>query len=267
MKKYPHTLIFGASGNIGGKIAQLLLENDAPVGVVGRSSDRLRAFAGRAAIWAGDFADDALLRKALQPAGSLFLTVPNEHLENPAATAERLGHLLQGSAVTHIVNISNSILKRGGQPTRLVAFEQELNKLPGLNILHLRCGNFFDNLNWGLHTPYLPDLRLPYVSSDEVAFVAANHLLRQDFNGIEVRSLLGARDYSMAELAAAAGETYVQQPYTPDNRLFYQPFNEGDFEVAPRTEANTSLAQHERFTLAYFLAHELVRPAPEAAAV
>ncbi|MCX2742187.1 NAD(P)H-binding protein [Pontibacter anaerobius] len=251
-----YILVLGAGGNIGGKVAQELVAQGAQVGVVGRSRSRLSRFEGKAEILEGDFSDDVFLHHALQKASSLFLTVPNDVFSDVSATARRLARLLQGTAVTHIVNISNSIIRRAGKPTGLVALEEELNKCLPQHLLHLRCGNFFENLNWGLHTPYLPDLKLPYISSYEVAHTAAQHLLQQDFTGKQAKALLGERDYSMAELAAAAGVTYQQLPYTSENIHFYKPFNESDFEVEPRS-AKYEPGREERFTLKYFLIHDL----------
>ncbi|MBC5994658.1 NmrA family NAD(P)-binding protein [Pontibacter cellulosilyticus] len=261
--KEKYTLVLGAGGNIGGKVANELLLSGANVAVAGRSRTRLEQFEGKATVLEGDFGDDAFLEEAISGASHLFLTIPDKHLVYPAATATKLGKLLQGSGVTHIVNISNSIVKKASAPTRLVAMEQELNMLPGVHILHLRCANFFENLNWGLHTPYTPDLLLPYISSYEVASVAASHLLQPQFTGKRVRVLLGPRDYSMAELAEAAGEKYKQLPYTSENEHFFRPFNEGDFEVEPRTDTNTSKLAEARFTLEYFLEHDFVPQATE----
>ncbi|PRY12642.1 uncharacterized protein YbjT (DUF2867 family) [Pontibacter ummariensis] len=252
-----YTLVMGASGNIGGKIAQELLALKASIGVVGRHEARLKQFEAQADLWVGEFGDDAFLQHALSKASSLFLTVPDEFLIDPATTAQRLGRLLKDSPVTHIVNISNCVVQKGGVATRLVALEEELNKLKGLNLIHLRSGNFFENLNWGLHTPYRPDLQLPYISSYEVAHIAAYHLYKRDFEGQVVEVLAGERDYSMQELAAAAGIAYQQLPYTPENISFYKPFNEGDFEVAARTGRGTAASLNEKFTLAYFLQHDL----------
>ncbi|WP_172798118.1 NmrA family NAD(P)-binding protein [Pontibacter akesuensis] len=257
MKKKHYTLILGAGGNVGGKIAEELLERGAHVAVVGRSRSRLQQFEGRATLFEGDFDDDAFLKQALAYASSLFLTVPDNALLTPAATAARLKNLLAGTAVKFILNISNCITRKGGVATRLVAFEEALNASLPQHLLHLRCANFFENLNWGLHTPYHPDLKLPYISAYEIAHVAASHLQKQDTKGKQVQVLLGERDYSMAELAAAAGVRYQQLPYTPENEAFYRPFNEGNFEVETRTSHNTSAPSHEKFTLEYFLEHEL----------
>lgn len=257
MSKRNYILVLGASGNIGGKIVQELLDKGAVVGAIGRNSARLQNFAKQADILEGDFGDDNFLKGALEKANSVFLTVPDEHLINPAATAKRLANLLKGTAVTHIVNISNSITSKGGNATRLVAFEQELNQHLDVNLKHLRCANFFENLNWGICTPYRPDLKLPYISSYEVAHVAAAYLQNQNFISKTVDVLLGPQDYSMAELASLAGVTYQQLPYTEQNRSFYEPFNEGDFEVEPRTAENTSMMADAKFSLQYFLNNDL----------
>lgn len=255
MENAEYILVLGAGGNIGGKVAKELLSYGKRVGVIGRSRSRLSQFQGRAKVWEGDFEDDNFLSQALSKASSLFLTVPDTAFSDVKATAQRLAQLLQHTPVTHIVNISNSIIRKGGVPTRLVAFEEELNLTLPQHLLHLRCANFFENLNWGLHTSYAPDLKLPYISSYEVAAVAAAHLAQQDFTGKKVQALLGARDYSMAELAAEAGVAYQQLPYTPENTHFYKPFNEGDFEVEARVPATYPI--EERFSLRYFLDNDL----------
>ncbi len=256
MNAESYILILGATGNIGSKIAQELILKNAAIGVVGRNYKKLADFEGKADLLEGDFNNDAFLQQGFSKATTLFLTVPDDTLLDPAATAERLFRLMKNSPIQHVVNISNCIVEKYGQPTRLVAFEQELNKAKGINLQHLRCANFFENLNWGLHTPYKPDLALPYISSYEVAAVAAKHLLQRDFAGISIKELMGPQDYTMAELAAATGQEYLQLPYTASNEHFYKGFNDGDFKVTPRTTANTSAGTEEKYTLSYFLSHD-----------
>lgn len=252
--------MLGAGGNLGGKVADELLKQEANVHVLGRDQRRLSRFYGTATIVEGDVMDDAVLRQALVQVNSLFLTLPDEAFTDLPATAARWARLLAGTPVTHVVHISNSILTRGGTKTRLVALEEELDKRLPQHLLHVRSANFFENLNWGLDTPYKPDLALPYISAYEVAQTIAQHLLQLNFTGKSVRTLLGERDYTMAELAEAVGYQYTQQPYSPQNINFFKPFNEGDFTVAPRDAANTSSPVHEKFTLRYFLEHDLRLP-------
>ncbi|WP_018478343.1 NAD(P)H-binding protein [Pontibacter roseus] len=257
MLKENYTLLLGASGNLGGKVAHEFITRGIPVGLVARDTSRLRAFEGSANLLEGDFHDDGFLRDSLSRATGLFCTVPDTALAAPEASAARLIKLLQDSPVSHVVNISNATLKRGGNYTSLIRFEQELSKVSGIAVKHLRCANFFENLNWGINTPYLPHVKLPYISSYEIAHVAAVYLQHRSFEGVTVDELLGERDYSMAELAERVGVPYSQLPYSQENIHFYRPFNEGEYELVPRTEQNTTVPANPRFTLDYFIRHEL----------
>jgi uncharacterized protein YbjT (DUF2867 family) len=252
-----YTLILGASGNLGGKVLQELLQRGEKVGATTRNGNQLRNLKHQADIFEGDFHDDTFLQQAFSCATALFSIIPDTALANPVTAAERLVRLLETSPIRHVVNISNATLKRNGNDTSLITFEQGLSKVQGIAVKHLRCANFFENLNWGINTPYHPDLKLPYISSYEIAHVAVNHLQNRDFEGISITELLGERDYSMAELAEIIGVSYTQLPYSDVNIGFYQPFNEGNFELVKRTDENTSIPNEERFTLAYFIRNDL----------
>lgn len=259
MREDNYILVLGASGNLGGKVLRELLQRSEHVAAVARDTTRLSDMAGEAILLEGDFHDDVFLSNCLSQATALFCTVPDTALAAPVEAAKRLVRLLEESPVKHVVNISNATLKRNGRYTSLIAFEQELSKVQGIAVKHLRCANFFENLNWGINTPYHPDLQLPYISSYEIAHVAADYLQCRNFAGVTVEELLGERDYSMAQLAEKVGVSYTQVPYSEANIGFYQPFNEGDFELVARTEHNTTIPTDERFTLDYFIRHDLRR--------
>ncbi len=74
----------------------------------------------------------------------------------------------------------------------------------------MRCANFFENLNWGINTPYHEDIKLPYISSFEIADVAANYLNNLNFTEISVDELMGRKDYTMGEFARMLGIRYKQ---------------------------------------------------------
>lgn len=105
--------------------------------------------------------------------------------------AEQFIKMASECTVTHVVNISNCTLERSGLPTTLIEFEQHFSKAKDLHIKHLRCANFFENLNWGIHTPYKPEIKLPYISSFEVAHIASQYLSKLNFSGITVDELMG----------------------------------------------------------------------------
>lgn len=257
----PTILVTGASGNIGAKVAYELLKSGASIKVTGRNRAKLAPFEGLAPVLCGDLEDEAYLRAALQGVTAVFLVMPTLRSLSIAEFAALFTRVAEAAGVTHVVNISNCTLKRWGQWTTLLELEQALYEAPRLHIMHLRCANFFENLNWGIHTPYHPDIQLPYISSYAIAHRAAVHLQHLDFTGQSVEELMGVRDYSMQDFADQLGITYQQQPLTEENNWFFGAFNSGQYELVKRTEANTSRETEERFTLEYFLEHHFNKEA------
>lgn len=257
----PTILVTGASGNLGSKVADDLITAGVPIKVMARNREKLSRFEGKADILCGDLQDDAFLQLALKDVTAVFLVLPQLRTGSPVDFADRFIKAAEGAGVTHVVNISNCTLKRWGQWTALLDFEQALNHASRLHIKHLRCANFFENLNWGLHTPYDPHIKLPYISSYEIAHVAAAYLKDLSFEGRSTDELMGARDYSMHDFAEKLGVAYQQQPLTEENNWFFGAFNSGQYELVKRTAANTSTGTGERFSLDYFLAHHFNREA------
>ena len=246
-------LITGASGNLGSKVALELISPAIPLKVAGRSKEKLASFESKAEVLSGSLEDEAFLHTALENAEAVFLVLPQLQQLTTKEFAELFVRKAEEQGITHVVNISNCTLKRYNQWTSLLEFEQHLNTSTRLHIKHLRCANFFENLNWGLHTPYNPGIKLPYISSFEIAHVAASYLANKNFSGKSVDELMGRSDYSMQDFAEMLGVTYRQQPTSPDNSWFFDAFNTGQYELVSRTTANTSASTEERFSLDYFL--------------
>lgn len=260
----PTILITGATGNLGSKVAYELLKRGTILKLAGRNREKLVPFEGQAPILIGDLEDEGFLRSALEGVNAVFLVLPQLRTLSLANFAALFIKVAEESGVSHVVNISNCTLKRWGNWTALLEFEQALNRAPRLHIRHLRCANFFENLNWGLHTPYNPGIKLPYISSFEIAHVAATYLEELAFEDKTVEELMGAADYSMQDFCDQLGVAYQQQPLTEENRWFFGAFNSGQYELVRRTAANTSRLTGERFTLEYFLEHHFNREALEA---
>lgn len=251
-----HTiLITGASGNLGSKVAYELLKRGAAIKVTGRNRGKLAAFEGLAPVLCGDLEDEAFLREALRDVTAVFLVMPALRSLTIDEFAALFTRTAEEKGVSQLVNISNCTLKRHGQWTALLELEQALNSAPSLHIKHLRCANFFENLNWGIHTPYHPEIKLPYISSYEIAHTAAAYLTDLDFEAKSVDELMGKADYSMQDFANKLGVPYRQQPLTQENSWFFGAFNSGQYELVKRTPANTSRLTEERFSLDYFLEH------------
>jgi hypothetical protein len=95
-------------------------------------------------------------------------------------------------------------------------FEQRLNRIPGLNVLHLRAGYFMENTLAQLGPvqalgicagPLDPDLKIPMIYTGDIGMVAAEVLLKLEFSGQQTRELLGQRDLTMTEAAEIIGRT------------------------------------------------------------
>jgi hypothetical protein len=257
----PTILITGASGNLGSKVAYELLKRGLDVKVTGRNREKLASFEGQATLLCGDLEDETFLYSALEGVDAVFLVMPQLQKLSIADFAALFIKAAEARGVSHVVNISNCTLKRFDKWTSLLELERALNEAFRLHIKHLRCANFFENLNWGIHTPYHPHIKLPYIASYEIAHIAAAYLAARSFEGRTAEELMGRADYSMQDFCERLGLVYQQQPVTEDNNWFFGAFNSGQYELVKRTEANTSRLTDERFTLDYFLEHHFNKEA------
>jgi uncharacterized protein YbjT (DUF2867 family) len=110
--------------------------------------------------------------------------------------------------------------------------EQALDRVNGLNTLHLRAGYFMENTllqagvihaSGGTAGPIRPDLKLPMVATRDIGAAAADALLRLSFKGHQTRELLGHRDLSYAEatsiIGKAIGKPTLKYTQVPDEQL------------------------------------------------
>lgn len=243
-------VVLGATGNLGSKVTAKLQETNTPfLGIASAGSARQE-------FQRGDLTDRGFLTEILSEATSLFSILPGSLYPVMHDYATLLRGVLEECQVSHIVNISNAVTEKNGSPSLLNSFEKELNLLSGMHIRHLRCANFFDNLNWGLDNGYQGDLKLPYVSTHEIAFLASDYLVSRNFSGHSVEELLGPADYSMNDLSVLTGKGSREMLITEESRSFFEPFNQGSFTIAPRTQDNTTSQPDPRFYLEYFLKNE-----------
>jgi uncharacterized protein YbjT (DUF2867 family) len=280
--------ILGATGNIGGKIADILIKKGESVRLVARSADRLRPLVGKNAVaFAGDINDTAFLVKALTGADAVFTLVPPDpktdgFMRHAAKISESIGRAVEISKVTNVVNLSSigAELSAGTGPIKgLHHLEERLNKIKGINVVHLRAAYFMENLlgNIGLikakgitGSAVLADLAIPMIATRDIAAYAADCLVKRDFAGSSIHYLLGQRDLTLAEASEIIGRkigktglAYVQFPYndaekamidmglSPDMSRNYiemsRAFNDGVIKPAVRTVVNTTPTSFEAF--------------------
>jgi uncharacterized protein YbjT (DUF2867 family) len=216
-------VVTGATGNTGSVVANELLAKGQQVRVIGRNESRLRPLAEAGAEpFVADLADQAALRRAFSGAKAVYAMIPPD-MSQPDISAyqSRVGEAIAGAleqtAVQYAVSLSSIGADKPditGPVVGLHRFEQRLNRIPGLNVLHLRAGYFMENTlaqigpvqALGIAAgPLDPDLKVPMIFTGDIGMAAAGFLLGLEFTGQQTRELLGQRDLTMSEAAEIIG--------------------------------------------------------------
>lgn len=283
--------IMGATGNVGSKVANNLISRGEKVRVVARSEEKLKPFMDRGAeVAAGDAVDVSFLTKAFTGANAVFTIIPpnltsSDYRDFQNKIGESIAPAIQNSRVKYVVNLSSlgADLQEGTGPIKgLHDQEQRLNKLEGVNVLHLRPTYYMENLLWNIDMiiskgimggAIWGDLKMAMIATKDVAKAAADYLVKKKFPGKSVKYLLGQRDLTMEEVAKIIGQKigkpdlkYVTFSYDDTykglmavglsedmSRLFVEmskALNDGLFGVTktPRTPENTTETPFEEFT-------------------
>jgi uncharacterized protein YbjT (DUF2867 family) len=215
-------VLLGSNGNITSRAARLLLAAGQPVRVVGRSAASLAPLeAAGARVAAGDIGDERFLAAAFSGATAVYSMIPPDYAAaDMGAQQDRLGVAIAGaiaaSGVKRVVNLSSTGAHLAAGTGPIVALhrqEARLNAIPGLDLLHLRPGYFFENHLAAIGTiqaagAYIdmtaPDAKLPMIATADIAAVAAREL-RGTTSGQRVLHLHAPRLYTMHESAALLG--------------------------------------------------------------
>lgn len=286
--------ILGATGHVGSKIADILIKKGEPVRLVARSADRLRPLADKQSeVFAGDALDTDFLVSAFSGADAVFTLVPpNKKAEKFMSYADAMGEsiarALEIAKVKYVVNLSSvgADLPEGTGPiVGLHHQETRLNRIKGLNVLHLRPATFMENILMNIDliktrgvtgNSIRGDLKFPMIATRDIAAYAAEHLVRRDFTGSLVHYLLGQRDLSLIEATEIIGRkiskpglAYVMFPYdeaekslvamglSPDVSRVYvemsRAFNDGLIKYEERSAENTTPTTFEEFCDAVFV--------------
>jgi uncharacterized protein YbjT (DUF2867 family) len=279
--------VMGATGNTGGRVAEILLSRGQKVRAIGRDEGKLKPLVDKGAEAAvGDAADADFLARAFEGADAVYtLLPPDMKTEDLRAFQDRVGiatvAALKRAGVKRVVLLSSQgadVPTGTGPIAGLHAQEGRLRAL-GIDVLLLRPGYFFENTygnlplvkHQGINGGALaPDVRMSMIATRDIAEAAAKALLARDFEGVVVRDLLGERDLTQAEVTRIFGEKigrpdlpYVQFPYDGFAQALVQAglskdvarlyaemsaaFNEGRIALTPRTPANTTPTSFETF--------------------
>ena len=228
--------VMGAAGNVGSKVADLLLRQDQPVRVL-EHRRRLEELGRRGAeVVAGDQIDPGDLGVFLKDAEAALVVLPDV-VTDPEFTATRsrmsqaITDALAASGVGHVVALSTVAAGQPGATGPAAGLRELEGRLSGLgdrNVLMLRSPFYMENLLAGL--PLIKakginasaidgDLELPMIATRDVAAEVAERLAHRDFGGHQVKLLVGPEDVSLRAATRALGERlglpevgYVQFP-------------------------------------------------------
>ncbi len=230
-------VVIGASGNTGSVVANRLLAAGKKVRGIGRSAERMQWLTQKGGEpFVADVTDTKALEAAFSGAEGVYVMLPpdmsgSDYRAHQDATTESIGAALERTRVTHAVTLSSvgaDKSEKTGPVVGLHRMEQRLNRVAGLNVLHLRAGYFMQNTleqiqpiqKLGMSMgPVSPELKLPMISARDIGAAAADELLKLDFQSHQTRELLGPRDISYNECTTIIGNAigkpdlrYVQPP-------------------------------------------------------
>jgi uncharacterized protein YbjT (DUF2867 family) len=216
-------VITGATGHTGTIAAKILLSRGHSVRVLGRSAERLRPLTSQGAEqFLCDLTDAARLTQAFQGAQGVYVLIPpdvtnKDYRGFQERVSDALASAVAGAKVEFVVSLSSfgaDKPDKTGPVVGLHDLEQKLNRIDGVNVLHLRAGYFMENtlpqarlirqFGTGMG-PLRPELKLPMIATRDIGTVAAEALIRLDFKGKQSRELLGQRDLTMPEAIAVIG--------------------------------------------------------------
>jgi len=288
-------VVTGATGNTGRVVANRLLDQGKKVRVIGRNRERLQPFVARGAeAFVADLSDQAAVKQAFAGANAVYAMIP-PNVASPDFRAEQrhvtaaIAAALEHAGVKHAVTLSSIGADKEagtGPVVGLHEWEEALNRIAGLNVVHLRAVYFMENTLGQVGAigamgktagPLRGDLNLPMIATRDIGSAAAELLTALDFSGKQTRELLGQRDLSMNEASSTIGKAiekpdleYVQLPDAMMKPIFVQmgmssnlaelilemahALNSGHMRaLEPRSSRNTTPTSFETFVKEEFV--------------
>lgn len=224
-------VLTGGAGHITKPLAETLLAAGHGVTVIGRNPENLKPLTDKGATAAaGSIEDAAFLTEAFTGAGAAYTMVPPQYaagdLEGYRQIGANCAGAIKAAGIRHVVNLSSvgAHMPEGcGPVSGLYRVEQELNKLTGVNVLHLRPGYFY--INFYGHLGMIKSMNLLggnfgdgnskmiLSAPDDIAEAAADALLNLSFTGHSVR-YLASDESTTGDVASVLGAA-VGKPGLP----------------------------------------------------
>ncbi|HEY8922877.1 MAG TPA: SDR family oxidoreductase [Polyangia bacterium] len=203
-------LITGATGNIGGRVVEHLLEAGIRPKVLARDPEKVRrAFGERVDVRVGDLSDPASLRAAFAGISSVFLVTTGPDLAVRDAAAAQAA---KQSGVRHLVKLSSLDVDSEVGAGAWHAQGERAVRESGLAATFVRPSGFMTNALWWAHSIRAEGLvrtstgdgRIALIHPEDIAGVVTRALLEPERRG-QVLSITGPAALTYAEMAATIG--------------------------------------------------------------
>jgi len=223
-------VITGSTGHISKPLSEKLIKAGHSVTVVSSNPEKVKEIESLGATAAiGSVSDINFLTKTFEGADAIYTMVPPKwDAEDWKGYIGGIGNIyaeaIKAAGIKKVVNLSSvgAHMPAGCGPVSGLHFaEQALNKLEGVDIVHLRPAYFYFNLmaNIGMikHVGIIGgnygDAALVMVHPTDIALVAAEELLKPDFTGKTIRYIAGD-ECSTTEVAKVLGAA-IGKPELP----------------------------------------------------
>ncbi|GAA3600028.1 NAD(P)H-binding protein [Kineosporia mesophila] len=264
-------VVTAPTGNIGAGVVRGLLENDEQVRVVVRDPARLDPqVAGRVDVVVGSHADADVVDRAFEGADAVFWLVPADDaatsMDEAYSGFARAGiESLTTRPVPRVVGISalgrgTPVAGRAGHVTATLAMD-DLIAATGVPYRALTNPSFMDNWLWATGSikstgtyfgPYVPDLAMPSVATQDIAAVAVDLLRDSSWTGFEERPVLGPENLTFAGMAQIASDVLgrpVEYQQIPGEDFKATMMKFGNSEAIAQGLLDMALAKNEGLDL------------------
>jgi len=293
-------VITGATGKTGRIITEKLLSEGKRVRIISRSEEKARDLVNKGAeLVIGNQLSTTALNHAFKDATAIYAMIAmdwtvRDYYAHQKKCADTIAEAVEKTKVKYVVTLS-SIGVQLEENTGLIAglhyMENRFNKIPNLNVLHLRPTYFMENTmvqtdmiqqTGQMGSPVKSNMKFPMIASQDVGDYAAKRLRALNFLDINHQYLLGERDISYSEIAKVFGKAidkpelkYIETSYeslrysvistmgasenVADSLIkFIQILNSGRlFMGVRRNKENTTHTSIERFAKAFAYAYKL----------
>jgi len=240
-------LITGATGNVGSKVAKLLIQSGERPRVFVRDAHKARArFGDRVEVFVGDLAEPESLRAALESIDAFFLVNSGPQIPVQDELAARAAH---AAGVRHLVKLSSMDVQHGLAIGAWHEAGEAAVRASGVPFTFVQPTGFMDNLlAWapsiqteGVVRASTGNGRRAFIHSDDIAAVAVKALTTSAYCGQSL-PITGPEALTFAEvttkIGAAIGKPLRFQSISDEEaRQRYSPISGS----AEETEAHVSL--------------------------